>query len=158
MTTETLKEGEFDPGCVTDIYDELHAHSFALRAFGTLLRSSHLFDFADESLSDQMSPNKDGEAENLRWGLSQIIELCLNQQEKILAEYCDQYHKSDIYKTQMAVRAIWRFEQGDPAAADSLCETITNLDIVINRNGELKEEAAALKETCVQYLKRITNK
>ena len=162
MTTEIKKEGEFDPGCVTDVYDKLHAHNYALRAFGTLLQSSHLDDFTDEGLATKLSPEIDTEAQNLRWGLSQILELYLDKQEKILSEYCDQYHKSDIFKTKSALNTICAFEQRawstQDAAVNSLRETIADLDIVINRNGELKEKAASLKETCMQHLKRITDK
>lgn len=160
MTTEAMKEGEFDPGCVTDICDKLYAHNYVLRAFGALLRSSHLDDFTDQKLATQLSPKIDPEAQNLRWGLSQIVDLYLAHQEKILSEYCDLYYKSDIYLTQEAETAIKMFEQRawstQEAAEVSLHMTIRNLDIVINRGGELKEKATALKETCLNHLKRTT--
>lgn len=162
MTTETMKEGEFDPGCVTNIYDKLSLNNYALRAFGALLQSSNLFDFADEALWSQLSPKKDAEAENLRWGLSQIINLYLAHQEQILAGYCDQYHNSDIGILYRVERNFSMVEQGAfstrEATADCLRMTITNLDLVINRGGELKEKATALKETCLKYLKQVPGK
>jgi hypothetical protein len=157
MTTEAKKEGEFDPGCVTDIYDKLCAHNYALRAFGALLQSSDLDDFTDEKLATQLSPKIDLEAQNLRWGLSQIIDLYLAHQENILSEYCDLYYQSDTYITRHAEKFI-NFFQPDAWPADKLRETITNLDIVINRSGELKEKAAVLKETYLEYLQRVTGK
>lgn len=44
------------------------------------------------------------------------------------------------------------------AAINKLREITENLDIVINRDGELKEKAAELKETCMEYLKRLAGK
>ena len=70
------KEGSFDPRCVADIYDKLSGHNYALRAFAALLRSSDLADFADQGLSDTLKSG-DFETANLRWGLSQIIDLYL---------------------------------------------------------------------------------
>lgn len=143
METETMEQGEFDPGCVTKIYDELHAHNYALRAFGALLQSSHLDDFTDEGLATKLSPEIDLEAQNLRWGLSQIIELYLAHQEQILAGYCDQYHKSDVYIMQQAEAKI-------RMGSNSLREEIINLDIVINRGGAMKDRATALKAVLIE--------
>ncbi len=41
------------------------------------------------------------------------------------------------------------------AAINKLHETVANLDIVINRGGELKGKAEELKETCVGYLMQL---
>lgn len=59
------KEGCFDPRCVADIYDKLTNHNYALRAFGALLSSSALYDFADQCLSDTHKSDN-FEAANLR--------------------------------------------------------------------------------------------
>jgi hypothetical protein len=162
METETMKKGEFDPECVTKIYDELHAHSYALRAFGALLQSSHLDAFTDEGLATKLFPEIDTEAQNLRWGLSQIIELYLAHQEQILAGYCDQYYESDIYLIRKAENVICMIEQGGwstrEETEDRLRVVIKNLDTVINRGGELTEKAVVLKETCLKYWKRVTEK
>jgi len=64
------KKPDFDPGDVSDIYDKLSAHSFALQAFGVLLRSSDLSDFADRALAEQVHPQKNLGAANLRWPFS----------------------------------------------------------------------------------------
>ncbi len=155
------KEGSFDPRCVADIYDKLSGHNYALRAFAVLLRSSDLAGFADQNLSDTLKSN-DFETSNLRWGLSQIIDLYLAHQERILMEYVDQYHKSDIALVKWAKSAIEMVEQGafrtKEGAINKLRETIESLTIVINRDGELKEKATELKETCRGYLKRLAGK
>ena len=111
MAEEKRKKGEFDPEVIKDIYDTLTTHNLALRAFGTLLRSSDLSEFVDQGLADTLKSNNFEKA-NLRWGLQQIIELYLAHQERILLEYVDQYHKSDIWLTKRASAYISMFEQG----------------------------------------------
>lgn len=109
-----------------------------------MLRSSDLHDFADERLAASLKSDN-YEASSLRWGLSQIIDLYLEHQERILKEYVDQYHESDICLMKWAKVVIDDMDQGafttKEAAINKLHEAIGNLDIVINRNGELKEEA-----------------
>ena len=155
---EKRKEGSFDPGCITDIQDKLLSHNYVLRAFATLLTSSDLSNFATQYPTDIHSESN-YEADTLRFGLSQIIDLYLAHQERILEEYVDQYHNSDIGLVKWAKSAIEMVEQGaftkKEAAINKLCETIATLDTVINRNGELKEKAEGLKETCVKYLKQL---
>lgn len=158
---EKKKEGSFDPRCVAAIYDKLSSHNYALRAFAALLRSSDLFDFADERLAATLKSDNH-EASNLRWGLSQIIDLYLAHQERIVEEYVDQYHESDICLMKWAKVAIDAVDQGafitKDAAINKLQEAIKNLNIIINRNGELKEEAEKLKTYCMTYIKRMTGK
>ena len=150
---EEKTEGEFDPACVNDIYDKLHSHNFALRAFGALLATSDMDDFAEGSYGE----GKKDMGENLRWGLSQIIDLYLAHQEKILLEYCDQYNKSDLSLIHWAKINISTVEHGGyrmrDAAAESVYQTLRRLDIVINRGGELKEKAAALRVRGLEILK-----
>lgn len=161
MSEEKKKEGSFDPECVADIYDKLECHSYALRALGSLLKSSALADFADQDLEDTMKSD-DFEKANLRWGLSQIIDLYLAHQERIIKEYVDQYFKSDMYLVRQAKFIIDSIDRGAYTSKDvAICklrEVVANLDTVINRDGELKEKASELKETCMGYLKRLEGK
>lgn len=161
MSEEKKKEGSFDPRCVADIYDKLDCHSYALRALGTLLKSSALADFADQDLEDTMKSD-DFEKANLRWGLSQIIDLYLAHQERIVNEYVDQYFKSDMYLVGHAKFIIDNFSLGAYTSKDvairELRKEVANLDIVINRDGELKEKAEEIKETCMRYLKQLAGK
>lgn len=156
MSEENKKEGSFDPSCVADIYDKLSSHNYALRAFAVLLRSSDLHDFADQDLGETMKSD-DFEAANLRWGLSQIIDLYLAHQEMILKGYVDQYFKSDMHLVEHAKFIIDDFRLSNYTSKDvairELCDEVANLDTVINRDGELKGKAEELKETCLRYLK-----
>lgn len=158
MSEEKKKEGSFDPRCVADIYDKLDSHSYALRALGTLLKSSALADFADQDLEDTMKSD-DFEKANLRWGLSQIIDLYLAHQERIVNEYVDQYFKSDMYLVGHAKFIIDDFRLGNYTSKDvamrKLREEVANLDTVINRDGELKGKAGELKETCLKHLEQL---
>lgn len=161
MSEEKKKEGSFDPRCVADIYDKLDSHSYALRALGTLLKSSALADFADQDLEDTMKSD-DFEKANLRWGLSQIIDLYLAHQERIIKGYVDQYFKSDMHLVGHAKFIIDAAGHGAYTSSDvamrDLREEIANLDTVINRDGELKGKAAELKEACMRYLKQLEGK
>lgn len=158
---EKETEGSFDPGCVADIYDKLSGHNYALRALGALLRSSALDDFADPLLGDTLKSDN-FEAANLRWGLSQIIDLYLDHQERILKEYVNQYHESDTCLVKWAKSAIDMVEHDafttKDAAINKLRETVKDLDIVINRDGELKGTAEELKAYCMTYLRPMTGK
>lgn len=162
MTTGEKKEKEldFEPGDVSDIYDKLSNHSFALRAFGALLRSSDLNDFADAGYGEGCRDPHMGS--NLRWGLEQIIELYLAHQESILSEHLDAYHTSDTALVRRARSLISMVEQGAfvsrEVSATRLRETISDLDIVINRNGDLQETALQLKGVCLNYLEQLKGK
>lgn len=155
------KEGSFDPGCVADIYDKLSSHNYALRAFAALLQSSDLFDFADERLAATLKSDNH-EASSLRWGLSQIVDLYLEHQERIVEEYVDQYHKSDICLMKWAKYVINEMDRGvfptKGMAINKLQEAMKNINIIITRNGELKEEAEKLKNCCMNYIKQMTGK
>jgi hypothetical protein len=158
MSEEKKKEGSFDPRCVADIYDKLDSHSYALRALGTLLKSSDFNELSDDSAGDLPVTHPDHPC-NLRWGLSQIIDLYLAHQERILMEYVDQYHKSDIALVRWAKFAIEMVERRafctKEGAIKELREAVANLDTVINRNGEFKGKANEMKETCMGYLKQL---
>lgn len=121
-----------------------------MRAFAALLRSSDLADFADQGLSDTLKSN-DFETSNLRWGLSQIIDLYLAHQESILSGYVGQYHKSDYELVRRSKYLIGMVDQGafstKDAAINALREAVGNLSVVIDRDGELKEKARELKES-----------
>lgn len=162
MTEEKKNKPDFDPCDVSDIYDKLSEHSFALQAFGVLLRSSGLSDFADQELDECLQPQKNVRAANLRWGLSQIIELYLAHQESILTEYLDEYYKTDVALIKRARSTLSMVEQGGfisrEVVVNKLKGTIRDLDIVINRRGDLEEKAQELKGTCLKYIQQLTGK
>ena len=158
MGEDTEREGEFDPGCVENIYEEINNHNFALRAFGALLRSSDLMDFCNQSYGE----GREGKAEDLRWGLGQIIDLYLAHQERILSEYVDRYDKSDmalVGRARITLNMIGqRAYRTREAAATNLREAASCLDIVIGRGGELKCQAEELKGKCMELLNAATGK
>ena len=158
MTEERKKEGEFAPGCVIDIYDEMLAHGAALRALGELLRSADLAGFSEGAYGEG---HKD-QAADLRWGLSQIIDMYLARQEGILSKYVDQYHKSDICLLKSAGGLISAVEEGafksEEVAANRLREVIADLDTVIGRQGDLAEKAITLKARCKEMIQRLYEK
>ncbi|MCC6325703.1 MAG: hypothetical protein DCC43_14590 [Candidatus Brocadia sp.] len=86
------KEGSFDPGCITDLQDKLLSHHYALRAFAVLLQDSDLTDFATQYPTPGCE-ERNYEAEALRLGLSQIIELYLEHQERIIEKHVEQYER-----------------------------------------------------------------
>jgi hypothetical protein len=159
MTTETKekeKKPDFEPGDVSDIYDKLSAHSFALKAFGELLRTSDLNAFTDDAYGKEHPDT----ASNMRWGLSQIIELYLDHQERILSEHLDEYHKSDAVLIKRAKISLSMVEQGTftsrKVSANNLRKAISNLDIVINQRGDLEGKAHELKSVCLKYIEQLT--
>lgn len=161
MLEEKKKEGSFDPGCVADIQDKLLSNNYALKALASLLNSSDLSDFADQYPADVYRENN-YEAEALRFGISQIIDLYLAHQEQIIKEYVDQYFKSDMHLVGHTKVIINDFRLSNYTSKDvairELREEIANLDTVINRDGELKGKAEELKETCMRYLEQLTAK
>ncbi len=153
MSSETKKEGEFDPGCVMDIADKIHSNNFALRALSELLSTSDLELFT--------GPRGNERADNLRWGLSQIINLCIDHQESILSGYVDQYQQSDVRVMASAENCISHVKQGAfctrEAAVNALQETVLELDSVMDRGGPL-DRAMALKESCLLYMNKLKGK
>ncbi len=149
---EKKKEGEYDPECIADLRDEILGYDFALRAVAALLKESSLGCFSDELYGEKMKH----EAADLRWGLSQVIELCLDRQEKTLSDYADQYHNSDQYIVKRASDVINMIEHGAfnsiHASVERMRENIASLDIVINRDGELKSKALHLRDICQSYV------
>lgn len=158
---EKNKEGSFDPKCVADIYDKLSSHNYALRAFGALLKSSDFNELSDDSAGDLPVTHPNHPC-NLRWGLSQIIDLYLAHQESILEGYVEQYHKSDYALMRRSKFLIELVDQGafttKEAAINALREAMGILSVIIDRGGELKEEAEKLKNYCMNYIRQMTGK
>lgn len=149
---EKKKEGDFDPGCIADLAETVREQNLALRAFACLLRDADL----DYFIGATYEENFKAEASNLKWGLFQLIELCVDRQDKTVSDYADQYYNSDLYIVKSAVGTIEMMEQG--AFRDALArlrDVIKDLDIVINRGGELKDKALHLKDICLANIEHI---
>ena len=155
MSAEIKKDGEFNPACVRNLYEDLQMHNQALRSFGELLRSSNLKEFSNEGEGLNVVKT-DLDREMLRHGLFQIIELYIDRQEKIVAKYVDQYNNSDESMVLSATQTICTFDESvwtPEGAAERLRESIKDLEVVIGRGGELAGDAKELKEVCHQHLR-----
>lgn len=159
MQEAKSKEDDFNNNIILDIQSEFIHFNNSLRALGALLKSSNLYDFADEDLANSINPEKNEESENLRWGLSQLINLCLDHQEKILSKYCDQYLESDFYLMEHSRVSINLIESGALRTQDdvknSLNKTVVSLDTIINRGGILKLQAEKMKEICLKHMSAL---
>jgi|GEM_PF-1894074 len=143
---------------INDIYDELNDLSFALKAFGTLLRTSTLLSFAEED-EGSLKPEIDMNKSNLRWGLSQILDLYLEKQEKILSDYADKYNKSDYVLLTGAEKSLKNCKNGMFATVDAtincLKKDIEDLDIVIARSVEFSERAQIAKKMIMDFIGQL---
>ncbi|ODS33547.1 MAG: hypothetical protein SCARUB_01281 [Candidatus Scalindua rubra] len=145
------------------IYDELHLHSFALKAFGALLNSSDLWSLADEDLASRLKSDN-FEASNLRAGLQQIIELYLAQQEKILNEGIENMDGGDDWFIKRVRNIISMEKEGSflskKGAINELRGAIVFMDVVINRNGDGREKniAVELRDECLKKIEILQGK
>lgn len=145
------KEGSFDPGRICDLSDELNNHSYVLKAFAALLRESSLFEFS-------VDPGDfDREKEDLRWGLQQIVDMYIEKQESIIEKYTTEYWNSDIRLVESAKGFLSMIKEGafmpGTDITERLKEHMNNLDTVISRDGELRDDAEALKRTFTKLSK-----
>lgn len=155
-------EGDFHPGAVIDIYDDLTNHALALRAFGALLHSSDLSDFADQYPGERMQPEDSGKS-SLRWGLQQMIDLYLNHQERVLSGYVEKYQNSNQVFIEDAQKIISSIERGAYSlnfqdGLKSLKKALELLDIVKNRDADTAKTKIMRKKTIAlinKFQKRV---
>ena len=144
---EKKEEKDFSAG---GIYDDMSPLLYSMEALGLLLQSSDLRGFeGDEEVNI-----------NLRWGVSKIIEMLVEKQKELLETHVDQYRDSDIHLLKDAARRYkYIDQQGFHYSAkfniDYLKDAIKNLDIVVERNGNLAELSEELKEKCTNYIGRL---
>lgn len=150
---EVLKERD-----IHDLCNELEEHFHALRAFGVLLKGADLCEFADIAFHT-LSPGDqlDGDALELRWGLSQIIDMYLEKQKRILSKACG-FQNDDLDVINRAEHAINLVGQSyDGTKTDGLYKrlekAVKDLDNVINEEGDFAEKARKLKKNADGYIK-----
>ncbi len=128
-----------------DLHDAFEAACHAPRALSALIKTARLAQFDSgecrtSSLADQI-------ADDLQGGLSKLIDLCIDDQARIIEAYVAQYQDSDEYLLENAERKISHAKAGfftgstlqkELCEAESLCET------VIGRNGYLVDRAEAI--------------
>lgn len=135
---------------MNDLWDDLKALSHVLEAFGTLLRTSSLFSFADEDEGC------------LRWGFSQIIDLYLEKQERITSEYADKYNKSNYILLTHAEKGLKNCKDGMfntvDATVNFLKKDIKDLDVIIAHSVEFSERAQKAKKMIMDFIRQLKKK
>lgn len=141
------------------LYEQLHEHSHALEAFGALLETSSLHLFSDEDMGTRIHPEVDTNKTNLRWGLSQIIDLYVEKQEMIADEYLNQFLNSDYVLLTHAEKGIELCRQGMwntvEATIKSLKDDIYALDMVIDRSEEFRDRAKWAKKSAENMINQL---
>ncbi|MGD9947671.1 MAG: hypothetical protein AB7U29_04225 [Desulfobulbus sp.] len=125
-----------------DLQEAFEEELYASRALVELVKTASLSRF-DPGELDFTSPS--GQiAQDLQYGLSKLIDLCINCQVSLIDSYVEQYKNSDEYLLDEAEIKISNAKAGaytgsnllrELKEAESLCET------VIGRNGHLVERA-----------------
>lgn len=158
MTTlqDTVEGGEgaskkrvkcFNTETIMTMQDELNANNSNLRAFGRLISDSDLQTFA----------GADPDEEELRYGLKGLLDLCINEQERIVENCVTKYRDSEMGLYEHAENTLSLIKQGafssSEAQAKAFVEGLEELDMIIHEDGDLKGKAGALK---AEFLKLRT--
>lgn len=137
-----------------ELFDTIHEKNHALRAFGALLRTADLSEFVHGNFV-KGSPGE-SEAESIQYGLSQIVNLYLADQEQTVEAFADEYHESDEWLISSASSTIKLFEEGiwNPGhiPMDRFSEALEGLETVIARNPTLSPIAVALKASIIKHI------
>jgi hypothetical protein len=160
---ETTKEREpLELPSMSDLAQELFNHSYALKAFGALIGNSGLSYFADIELDQYLAPTKNINAANMRWGLSQLLDLYLEKQERIVSAYTDRYNQCDYIILTDAEKGIDLCKQGMwntyEAATEALESGILNLDGVIERSDEFRDRAKIARNEALELIRYLKGK
>ncbi|KAB2889329.1 MAG: hypothetical protein F9K32_13095 [Desulfobulbaceae bacterium] len=127
-----------------DLREILEDASTAMRALGELIKTARLSDFANPVIGSE------GEAysRDIQYGLGKIIELCLDDQKRIVDRYAEQYLDSDEYLLE---RAESIFSMAQHSAFDiertwqALSEAMQLAETVGSRGGILADRAKVLE-------------
>ena len=123
---------KFDFSWFFEFCNEFSSDNLALKAFGTLLESSNLSDFTNDE--------PDPEAEDLRFGLKDIVELCINRHKLKAEKLSDRIYNTPEYVIKRSKNAYKMTREGCWAThVVALKETrmvINDINEVILRFGE----------------------
>lgn len=129
----------FNTETIMTMQDELDANNSNLRALGRLISDSDLQSFAGGVT----------EEEELRYGLKGLIDLCINEQERIVENCITKYRDSEMGLYEHAENTLSLIKQGafssSEAQAKAFVEAFEELDMILHEDGELKGKAGALK-------------
>ncbi len=128
---------------IQELHEKLSHHSFALRAFGALLETSNLNEFSDNS-----SP----QAEDLRYGLAQIIDLYLARQQHLIAGTLPKNSNDDRGQLLWAQVTMDHVREGyyntKEAALQDMHKVSVTLNELIRKSSEYGDRAQELKDEC----------
>lgn len=151
MAEAKRKEGEFDEFIMGNMCNALEEHTFALAALAELITTSTLEAFAEEAGGYHSG-------ENLRLGLLKIFELYLERQQKIQEEYLEKFDNLDLVLLKRGKTLLELVKEGafnkKEKAQEKLHDAIAFLDVVIEREGELKPAAEKVKGACAERLEK----
>ncbi|OGR00257.1 MAG: hypothetical protein A2511_03105 [Deltaproteobacteria bacterium RIFOXYD12_FULL_50_9] len=142
--TTSGNNSNFNP---TEMIDTISSQNLALRAFGALLSSSDLTDFVGDRYRGCGNLEYERRADNLRNGLSQIIELYLDKQEQTINSYVEQCQESDYGLMREAYRLIGMVEAGafrPQDAGNKIREALNCLGTIAARGNDLFDRAEAM--------------
>ena len=129
----------FNIETIMTMQDELIVPNSNLRALGRLISDSDLQSFA----------GADTDEEELRYGLKGLIDLCINEQERIVENCVTKYQDSEMGLYEHAEDTLSLIKQGafssSEAQASAFVEGLEELDMIIHEDGERKGKAGALK-------------
>jgi hypothetical protein len=128
-----------------DLQDAFDEACHAPRALSALIKTARLSQFSSGecstgSLADQI-------ADDLQFGLSKLIDLCIDSQTSIIESYVAQYRDSDENLLEEAEHKIRRAKDGfftGSTLQKELCEAERLCETVIGRNGYLVDRAEAI--------------
>lgn len=129
-----------------DLQDAFEAACHAPRALSALIRTARLAQF-DAGECSKGTALADQLADDLQWGLSKLIDLCIDSQTRIIDSYVAQYQESDECLLEKAEQKIHSAKSGaysgsnllrELQEAENLCET------VIGHNGYLVDKAEVM--------------
>ncbi|ADW16455.1 hypothetical protein Despr_0271 [Desulfobulbus propionicus DSM 2032] len=137
-----------------DLQDAFDEACHAPRALSALIKTARLSYFdpgecRDGSLADHI-------AQDLQWGLSKLIDLCIDEQARIVAGYVDRYQDSDehlLRKVTATLEQIKTGWYGNDQVKMELTRALACTAIVAQRGDMLSSHAMELEGRIKALLK-----
>ena len=134
-----------------DLCDAILAKNNAFRALGELISSAHLSAF-DPECYESSGKEKAGQRQS---GLGQLFELIIDDQERAIELFMEEYSDSDEHFLKAAAGKLNMVKQGafigGRLPERDFKEAIEGLHVVISRNSGLRPVAEAMIEALDQY-------
>lgn len=138
-----------------DLQEALEEERYAIRALSELIKTARLSAFDSEwaekgSLAYTI-------AQDLQFGLSKLLGICIDRQATIVDSYVDQYKDSDEYLLKHAETRLRMAEEGafrPEGIKLELTKALGVTTVVVQRGGYLADAAKALETRIVDRLKK----